>query len=146
MATADVTTIRARMARIRSRAQGKAVRLTRETKQLFNWKYYVRMAPWGVLGAAVLAGYLLVPARRTPSGTVPESLPAPTPLPVAAPPPERRPGLFGTVVRFAVNTAVRSAIAYAGQAVGNYVAQFQHSLASHPHAADKERSYDTSAS
>jgi hypothetical protein len=131
------------MARIRSRAQGKAVRLTRETRQLFDWKHYVRMAPWGVLGAAALAGYLLVPARRTPSVPLSES-PSPLPLP---PPPvqDRGPGLLSTVVRFAVNTALRTAISYAGQAVGQYVAQLQQPLATDHRTQESEERHDARA-
>lgn len=143
MATVDVTTVRARMARIRSRAHGKAVRLTRETKQLFDWKHYVRMAPWGVLGAAVLAGYLLVPARRTPSVVLSETS---LPLPVPPPPVQvRGPGLLSSVFRFAVNTALRTAIAYAGQAVGQYVAHLQHPHATDHRTEESEERYDTRA-
>jgi hypothetical protein len=120
MATPDVDTIRARMARIRSRAQGKAVRLSRETKQFLDWKHYVRLFPWGVVGAAAIAGYLLVPARKVvPVEVSPSSNINPPP-----PPPQReRPGLMSSFMRMAMNTATRTAIAYAGQALGNYVAQ-----------------------
>lgn len=142
MATIDVTTVRARMARIRSRAQGKAVRLTRETKQLFDWKHYVRMAPWGVLGAAALAGYLLVPARRPPSVSISESLPLPVPPPPAE---ERGPGLLSTVVRFAVNTALRTAISYAGQAVGQYVAHLQQPVTADRPSQESESPHDARA-
>lgn len=136
MATADVTTIRARMARIRSRAQGKAVRLSRETKQLFNWKSYVRMAPWGVIGGAVLAGYLLVPARRAPKYPVAEAVVPPPPPPPPPPVKQSSPGLLSSLTRFAVNAAMRTAVTYAGQAVGQYLAHLQHSAGSYTRESD----------
>lgn len=115
------------MARIRSRAQGKAVRLGRETKQFFSWKHYVRLFPWGIVAGAAIVGYLMVPARRSaavqpaPASTPPEYFSPPPPPP--APPPG--PGLVSSLFRFAANAALRTAINYAGQAVGQYLANAQ---------------------
>lgn len=124
MATTDVTTIRARMARIRSRAQGKAVRLSQETKQFLDWKHYVRLFPWGVVGAAAIAGYLMVPARQAAPAELAgqESPPAPPP-----PPEVRRPSLVSSLAGIVANAVMRSAVAYAGQAFGQYLAHGQQS-------------------
>lgn len=62
---ASADDLRLEMARIRAGARGKAFQLKQETQQLLDWKYYVRLFPWGILGSALLAGYLLVPTRRS---------------------------------------------------------------------------------
>ena len=62
---ASADELRQEMARIRAGARGKAFLLKHETKQLLDWKYYFRLAPWGILGSALLAGYFLVPTRRS---------------------------------------------------------------------------------
>ncbi len=71
--------LRQEMARIRAGARGKAFLLKHETKQLLDWKQfldwkrYVRLYPWAILGSALLAGYFLVPTRRSaPREVVPE--------------------------------------------------------------------------
>ncbi len=38
------------MARIRAGARWKAVQIKRETKQLTDWKYYVKSYPWLIAG------------------------------------------------------------------------------------------------
>lgn len=70
--TSDPEELRNQMARIRAGARWKAVQIKRETKQLTDWKYYVKSYPWLVAGGAILLGYLLVPQRRT---VLPASLP-----------------------------------------------------------------------
>lgn len=62
---ASADELRQEMARIRAGARGKAFLLKHETKQLLDWKHYFRLSPWGILGAALLAGYFLVPTRRS---------------------------------------------------------------------------------
>lgn len=64
--TSDPEELRNQMARIRAGARWKAVQIKRETKQLTDWKYYVKSYPWLIAGGAILLGYLLVPARRGP--------------------------------------------------------------------------------
>ncbi|MCC7424833.1 MAG: hypothetical protein IT428_31565 [Planctomycetaceae bacterium] len=64
MADSSVDDIRARMARIRSRAHYKASRLGEETRQFLDWKNYVRLFPWGTLAIAAGLGYWLVPKRK----------------------------------------------------------------------------------
>lgn len=114
------------MARIRSRAQGKAVRLSRETKQFLDWKHYVRLFPWAVVGTAAVAGYLMVPARR-PAPVEPGDMPI---RPVEAPRPEvRQRSMFSALTGIAMNAVMRSAVAYAGQAVGEYLASVQQDFA-----------------
>ncbi len=126
MATTDATAIRARMARIRSRAQGKAVRLGQETKQFLDWKHYVRLYPWGVVGVAAVVGYLLVPARRpAPMEWTGPATPPVEPLRMPPPPVPRQPGLLSSLTRLAMNAALRSAVAYAGQAIGQSLVQMQ---------------------
>ncbi len=111
------------MARIRSRAQGKAVRLSRETKQFLNWKHYVRLFPWGVVGAAAVAGYLMVPTRKAvPAESASPEIPHSVPLPQPA---ARQTSLFSTLTGIAANAVMRSAVAYAGQALGQYLANLQ---------------------
>lgn len=64
--TSDPEELRNQMARIRAGARWKAVQIKRETKQLTDWKYYVKSYPWVVAGGALLLGYLLVPQRQAP--------------------------------------------------------------------------------
>lgn len=124
------------MARIRSRAQGKAVRLSRETKQFFSWKHYVRLFPWGIVAGAAIVGYLMVPSRRTTAEAV---VPAPAPVAPPAPPPPAPPAgpsLFSFLFRFAANAAMRTAVTYAGQALGQYLANAQQSFHSSPNSEE----------
>lgn len=62
--TPDPEELRNQMARIRAGARWKAVQIKRETKQLTDWKYYVKSYPWLIAGGALLLGYLLVPQRQ----------------------------------------------------------------------------------
>lgn len=144
MSVPDANTIRARMARIRSRAQGKAVRLGRETRQFLNWKHYIRLFPWGVVGAAAIVGYLMVPTRRPIVAPVTEPLNS-VPAPHPSPSPPQGPGLFSMLTRMAVNAATRTAIAYAGQALGQYLATQQNPPAS-PQTEESYRDHGINAS
>lgn len=129
MDATEVAKIRVKMARIRSRAQTKAVRLGEETKRFLDWKHYVRLFPWGVVGTAALIGFLLVPARRRPvNDSIPAS-PVPTPSPVAASK-ASPPSLMSSIGSAVTKAAMRMAITYAGQAVGQYLAALR------PHATD----------
>lgn len=77
--TSDPEELRNQMARIRAGARWKAVQIKRETRQLTDWKYYVKSYPWLVAGGAVLLGYLLVPQRQTVVAVPPARLPPGTP-------------------------------------------------------------------
>lgn len=126
MASLDASTIRARMVRIRSRAQGKAVRLTQETKHFLDWKYYVKVFPWSAVGVAAVAGYLLVPSRR--ATRVNPLLDGPNPIPTPSPASHEAPqsrGIVTSLLGFAANAVLRTAVTYAGQALGNYLAHLQ---------------------
>ena len=62
--SSDASEIQQRMALLRTGMQYEAAEVTRKAKEAANWKYYVRRFPLACFGASVVAGYLLVPARK----------------------------------------------------------------------------------
>jgi len=125
----SIDLIRARMARIRARAQGKADRIGEETRQFLDWKHYIRLFPWTTLAAAAVAGYLLVPRRAPMSHPTGEAL-----LELARenqqalkavqhPPRKPTPGILDTAISMAGSALWRAGLAFATQQVSSLVAQ-----------------------
>ena len=88
---------------------------------LSDWRFYVRRYPWQCLAAAALAGYLLVPRRLELVRADPVALMelAKKNRVVIKPKPEPRPkGPGRAVAMFLFNTALRSAMSFAGQKAG----------------------------
>jgi hypothetical protein len=55
--------VREEMRQIRSNLDDEVATFVHSTKVLFDWRSYIRHAPWLCLGAATVAGYLLVPSK-----------------------------------------------------------------------------------
>lgn len=122
--------IRERMARIRARAQGKAGRLSEETKQFLDWKHYVRLFPWESLAAAAAFGYFMVPRRspltRSDTGALAAQFAREQQSVLnaneAANAKARSPSLVGSLLGVATTTLWRVGMAYATKELGNIVA------------------------
>jgi hypothetical protein len=59
----DVEQLREEMRRLRSHMDADVDSFVEHTRGLFDWHSYFQGAPWLCLGAAALAGYLLVPSK-----------------------------------------------------------------------------------
>lgn len=60
----DAREIQARMDELRRGMRVEVSEVSQRAKQVVDWRYYVRRFPLATAGAAVLAGYLLVPASK----------------------------------------------------------------------------------
>jgi hypothetical protein len=56
--------IRCRMAELRRDLDCDVREVSRGARVITDWKFYVRKFPWAVAGAALVAGYMLVPKRK----------------------------------------------------------------------------------
>jgi hypothetical protein len=96
--------------------------IVRGARVLADWHYYVRTFPLACVGAAVALGYLAVPRRLEVMSPDAETLAqlAKTNRLVVKQKPEvhERSGMVGALLTLAANTALRAAIAYAGQQSG----------------------------
>lgn len=54
-----------RMATLRREISSDVVQVTESAKAMTDWTFYVRKFPWAAVGAAAVAGYLLVPRKKT---------------------------------------------------------------------------------
>lgn len=59
----DAETIRLEMANVRETLDDSVSEIVTNARNLADWRYYVKAAPWGAIGAAVAAGYFIVPRR-----------------------------------------------------------------------------------
>jgi hypothetical protein len=126
----SIDLIRARMARIRARAQNKAGRLGEESRQFLDWKHYIRIFPWSTLAAAAIVGYVMVPRRlpmSRPTGDAlldlarqnQEALKA-----IQQPTPQKRqPGILDMALNMAGSALWKAGLAFATQQVSRLVSQ-----------------------
>jgi hypothetical protein len=56
--------IQRRMSELRRELECNVREVSRGARVMTDWKFYVRKFPWAVAGAALVAGYLLVPKRK----------------------------------------------------------------------------------
>jgi hypothetical protein len=66
--------VRQEMRQIRSNLDDEVATFVRNTRVLFDWRSYVRHAPWLCMGAAALAAYLVVPSKSKVVAPTPEQL------------------------------------------------------------------------
>jgi hypothetical protein len=66
--------VREEMRAIRSNLDDEVATFVESTRVLFDWRSYVRHAPWLCLGAAALAAYLVVPSKPKVVSPTPEQL------------------------------------------------------------------------
>ncbi|MBA3314214.1 MAG: hypothetical protein M3552_08290 [Planctomycetota bacterium] len=59
----DADAIRNEMAAVRSTLDDNVHELVENARNLTDWRYYVKAAPWGTVGAAAAIGYFIVPRR-----------------------------------------------------------------------------------
>lgn len=59
----DAEAIRLRMASVRGTLDENVHELVENARNLTDWRYYVKAAPWGAVGAAAAIGYMIVPRR-----------------------------------------------------------------------------------
>lgn len=59
----DADAIRLEMANVRSTLDENVHELVTNARNLTDWRYYVKAAPWGAVGAAMAVGYFIVPRR-----------------------------------------------------------------------------------
>ncbi len=62
-AARDADAVRHDMAGVRCAFDENVQELVTNARQLVDWRYYVKAAPWGAIGAAIAVGYVLVPRR-----------------------------------------------------------------------------------
>jgi hypothetical protein len=122
-----VDAIRARMARIRSRASGKADQLGEEIPRFFDWKNYVRAFPWWTLAGGLAVGYLVVPRRLYVDQPDPKTIAALAKKNRLVVAPDRKeytrsPSLIDTAFNLVANSVLRAGVAYAGQELGKLLA------------------------
>ena len=60
---ADADAIRLEMASVRDALDENVYDIVENAKNLTDWRYYVKAAPWGAIGAAAAIGFLAVPRR-----------------------------------------------------------------------------------
>lgn len=125
MADSSVDDIRARMARIRSRAHHKASRLGEETRQFLDWKNYVRLFPWGTVAIALGLGYWLVPKRKAVTASDAKALAGLAKsgrLNVGSPPtPPQKKTIIGGLAALVGGIALKAATSYAQQYAQRYL-------------------------
>jgi hypothetical protein len=66
--------VREEMRQIRSNLDDEVTTFVDSTRVLFDWRSYVRHAPWLCLGAAALAGYFVIPSKSKIVSPTPEQL------------------------------------------------------------------------
>jgi hypothetical protein len=66
--------VREEMRQIRSNLDDEVATFVESTRVLFDWRSYLRRAPWLCLGAAALAAYLVVPSKPKVVSPTPEQL------------------------------------------------------------------------
>jgi hypothetical protein len=121
----DVDDIRRDMAQLRMTLHHDMREVVAEAEAATDWRAYVRRYPWVYLGAAMAAGFLLVPGRRSSihatvqaaanaaAEKVKDDVTASSPE--TRRPPSRGRGVFGLVVDFVAPLALRAAQGYAIQ-------------------------------
>jgi hypothetical protein len=118
---AEINDIQRRMALVRHDLHHDVRDAVKGAQSLTDWRSLVRSHPWLTLAAAAMAGYLIVPKRRSETPAVvamglPISHPvAPTPVNPASAPQESRWSLIGTVLGLLTPVAIRAAQNYAAQ-------------------------------
>ena len=113
--------IQQRMAAIRSEGREQAEVLVENSRQLTDWRYYVKRYPWACVGIMAAVGYLIVPRRvdvMSPDAKTLERLAKKNRLVVEANPrPTPRGGPLTTAARFLTNLLMREAIGFAAREI-----------------------------
>jgi len=125
MSSQDPEQIRRRMAELRREMECDVNQVRRGARQMkaqmTDWTYYVRKFPWAVAGAAVVAGYLLVPKKRPVIKPDPEMLAElvkqnKVKVQSTAPAPDN-PGMMKSLLMMGLTWAARTGFAYMTQRI-----------------------------
>ena len=120
---AEYEAIQREMAIARRELYEDARSVVKNAKELTDWRHYVREYPWLSVGAAFAVGYLVVPSVTL--ALLPGTSSSPPPPLAAAskqrPPTEDRSSWTSSALAFASSAALRLAMAYAGQQLGNWL-------------------------
>ena len=113
--------IRQRMEEVRCDLDEDVQDIVEEARDMGQWRYYVRSYPWVCVGAALAAGYLIVPRRpggeqtaRTSAEMTKQSFASSHVSPAA--------GTRSTLLRFLGNLVMRSVSSYVEQQAANLLA------------------------
>jgi hypothetical protein len=71
---ATIEQVREEMRQIRSNLDDEVETFVQSTRGMFDWRSYVRHAPWLCLGAAAVAAYLVVPSKAKVVSPTPEQM------------------------------------------------------------------------
>lgn len=120
--TTSAESIRQRMQQVRRDLGEDMDDIRDSTRTMMDWRSYLKRYPWICLGAALAAGFVIVPKRVeliSPDLDALLELAKRNKLVVKTnPKAQARSGLSGTVLTFLGNAVVRAGIAYAGQHLG----------------------------
>ena len=118
MVSQNSSNLQREMQTVRKNLDDHAEEMVQKAKSQFDWRHYVAGHPWLAMGAAVAAGYFLVP-RRTVYTVVHRSAPAENSHQSAAEPQHVAPaplaGLLSEALSIATTIAVREGMAIASQ-------------------------------
>lgn len=109
------------MAQVRKAVRSDVQNIADSTREMSDWRVYVRRYPWVMVGGAAVLGYLIVPRRLnliSPDADALRELAKRNNLVVKSEPHRAaRPGIAKTALAIIANAAIRSAVAYAGNAL-----------------------------
>ncbi len=123
-----VSEIQRQMAQIRHELHAEVAGAVQGAQSLTDWRSLVKSWPWLSLGAAALAGYLVVPTRRREAPAISFYTPAHAASPPAVPqdraaPVRVSPGaVLGTAVGLLAPVLVRAAQSYAAAYLESWLA------------------------
>lgn len=123
----DAEEIQRRMARIRCDLNAEVGEMVHSAQTLSRWQYYVENYPWICVGAALAVGYWVVPARveviRPDPETLAKLVQQQRLLVRTEAEPRPRGGRLASLVTVAVTMLARNLASYAGQRLGQLVAE-----------------------
>jgi len=118
--------LRQEMRTIRRELGGDVEEIVEHAERLMDWRYYVERFPWASVGAALLAGYFVVPGRYV---TLPtdertlEKLAERIPLTMQKNAGPAKKGLLAGLISMGTGFLMRAAMGYATQQVQRMMAQ-----------------------
>lgn len=123
----DTETIRKRMEKIRCDLDEDVQDIVEGARDLGQWRYYVKTYPWICVGAAVAAGYFIVPRRTVGSQSDASTRADPATqsrvfVTPNSPPQGGGSSVRGALLTFVGNLVLRSALKFVGQQAGKLFA------------------------
>jgi hypothetical protein len=114
--------IRRRMAELRRELECDVREVGRGARVYSDWKFYVRKFPWAVAGAALVAGYMLVPKRRKPiikpdAETIAELVKQKKIRVESVTPDPNKPGVMKSLLVMGLTWALRQGVQYATEQI-----------------------------